>query len=331
MPRPEDVAAVRAYLFDLQDRICAALEARGRRRAVRRGPLGAGRRGAAGGRGSSPRGRVFEQAGVNFSHVHGAALPAAATAQRPQLAGRSFEALGALARPPPAQPLRADRPRQRPLLPRREAGRAAGLVVRRRLRPDALLRLRGGRRALAPHGARRSARPSARTSTRASSAGATSTSSSATAASRAASAGSSSTTSTSGASSAASPSLRAVGDGFLDAYLPILRRRQRHPLGRARARLPALPPRPLRRVQPALRPRHPLRPAVRRPDRVDPDVAAAARPLALRLAARAGHARGAALRGLFAPARLGVKCSAAPTDRRDHGQTAGARSLRAFG
>lgn len=39
-------------------------------------------------------GAVFEKGGVNFSHVTGAALPAAATAARPQLAGRRFEAAG---------------------------------------------------------------------------------------------------------------------------------------------------------------------------------------------------------------------------------------------
>ncbi|VFS64367.1 Coproporphyrinogen-III oxidase, aerobic [Kluyvera cryocrescens] len=32
--------------------------------------------------------------GVNFSHVHGDAMPASATAHRPELAGRSFEAMG---------------------------------------------------------------------------------------------------------------------------------------------------------------------------------------------------------------------------------------------
>ena len=39
-------------------------------------------------------GAVFEQAGVNFSHVSGAMLPASATAHRPELAGRSFQAMG---------------------------------------------------------------------------------------------------------------------------------------------------------------------------------------------------------------------------------------------
>ena len=37
---------------------------------------------------------VFAKAGVNFSHVYGAGLPASATANRPELAGRSFSALG---------------------------------------------------------------------------------------------------------------------------------------------------------------------------------------------------------------------------------------------
>ena len=39
-------------------------------------------------------GAVFEQAGVNFSHVHGDQLPPSATRARPELAGCSFEALG---------------------------------------------------------------------------------------------------------------------------------------------------------------------------------------------------------------------------------------------
>ena len=39
-------------------------------------------------------GNVLERGGVNFSHVYGAGLPASATATRPELAGRSFEAMG---------------------------------------------------------------------------------------------------------------------------------------------------------------------------------------------------------------------------------------------
>jgi len=39
-------------------------------------------------------GKVFEQAGVNFSHVYGESMPKAATAARPELEGASFEAMG---------------------------------------------------------------------------------------------------------------------------------------------------------------------------------------------------------------------------------------------
>ena len=75
-------------------------------------------------------------------------------------------------------------------------------------------------------------------------------------------------------------------------------------LRRARARLPGLPPRPLRRVQPGLRPRHAVRPAVGRAHRIDPDVAAAGGIVALRLEARAGLARRKALHGLPQTSRL---------------------------
>jgi coproporphyrinogen III oxidase len=39
-------------------------------------------------------GKLFERGGVNFSHVTGNALPASATATRPELSGRSFQAMG---------------------------------------------------------------------------------------------------------------------------------------------------------------------------------------------------------------------------------------------
>ena len=39
-------------------------------------------------------GNVFERGGVNFSHVMGAALPPSASAVRPELAGRAWEAMG---------------------------------------------------------------------------------------------------------------------------------------------------------------------------------------------------------------------------------------------
>lgn len=88
-----DIAAVSAYLLELQARICAALEEEdGNGRFVEdvwdRDGGGGGRSRVMSG------GAVFEQAGINFSHVHGPGLPASATAHRPELAGRSFEALG---------------------------------------------------------------------------------------------------------------------------------------------------------------------------------------------------------------------------------------------
>ena len=73
------------------------------------------------------------------------------------------------------------------------------------------------------------------------------------------------------------------------AYVPILERAPEHALRRARTRLPGLPPRPLCGIQPGVGPRHPVRPAVRRPHRIDPDVAAADREMALRLEARGGQ------------------------------------------
>ncbi len=39
-------------------------------------------------------GQFFERAGIGFSDVSGDALPASASAARPQLAGRGFDAMG---------------------------------------------------------------------------------------------------------------------------------------------------------------------------------------------------------------------------------------------
>ncbi len=87
-----NIEAVKAYLLDLQERICAALAAED----------GSDfhedswdRPGGGGGRTRVLEdGNVFEKAGVNFSHVFGDGLPPSATAQRPELAGRGFQALG---------------------------------------------------------------------------------------------------------------------------------------------------------------------------------------------------------------------------------------------
>jgi coproporphyrinogen III oxidase len=84
---------VRAYLTDLQDRLCTALAAADGAAAFAEDAW----RRAEGGGGRSrvlKDGAVFEQAGVGFSDVSGAALPPAASALRPALAGAPWRALG---------------------------------------------------------------------------------------------------------------------------------------------------------------------------------------------------------------------------------------------
>ncbi len=87
-----DAESVRAYFTDLQQRIVASLEAMEgspfRRDAWTR-PEGGG--------GVSrliEQGNVLERGGVLFSHVTGERLPGSATARRPELAGRAWEATG---------------------------------------------------------------------------------------------------------------------------------------------------------------------------------------------------------------------------------------------
>ena len=96
LPPDARVPAVRQYLLGLQGRICAAIAAIDGLPflddAWRKDP-------------SEPlqgdgltrileQGKVFERAGCGFSHVHGKALPPSATQNRPELAGAPFEALG---------------------------------------------------------------------------------------------------------------------------------------------------------------------------------------------------------------------------------------------
>ncbi len=88
-----DIDAVRDYLTGLQQQICDALEqADGQQRFLvddwQREKGGGGRTRVLN------EGAVFEQAGVNFSEVHGSNLPASATAHRPELEGRNFRAMG---------------------------------------------------------------------------------------------------------------------------------------------------------------------------------------------------------------------------------------------
>jgi len=95
---PVSTEAVRAYLMQLQDRICAELERVDGHAGFHEDDWSRNTDDRESGGGGRTRvlakGGVFEQAGVNFSHVTGASLPPAATAARPELAGRRFEALG---------------------------------------------------------------------------------------------------------------------------------------------------------------------------------------------------------------------------------------------
>ncbi len=84
--------AVEQYLSGLQEALVAALErldgSSFKRDSWKR---------AEGGGGTScviEEGALFERGGVNFSRVEGAALPPSASASRPQLAGRAYEAMG---------------------------------------------------------------------------------------------------------------------------------------------------------------------------------------------------------------------------------------------
>jgi len=88
-----DVDAVKDYLLSLQDHICASLETmepeiRFKEDAWDRPNGGGGRTRVIAG------GEIIEKGGVNFSHVMGDNLPPSATVDRPELAGGRFEAMG---------------------------------------------------------------------------------------------------------------------------------------------------------------------------------------------------------------------------------------------
>ncbi len=74
----------------------------------------------------------------------------------------------------------------------------------------------------------------------------------------------------------------------------------------ARTRVPGVPTWSLCRIQPCIRPWHAVRTAIRRAHRVDPDVIAAGGALEVRLASRARQPGGAAVHGLPATARMGL-------------------------
>ena len=88
-----DIDAVREYLLSLQDSICKEVETADGQASFAvdnwERPAGGGGRTRV-----LNNGAVFEQAGVNFSEVSGDNLPPSATASRPELTGRSFQAMG---------------------------------------------------------------------------------------------------------------------------------------------------------------------------------------------------------------------------------------------
>ncbi|MEQ5126936.1 oxygen-dependent coproporphyrinogen oxidase [Providencia alcalifaciens] len=88
-----DIDRVKAYLQNLQDTICQKItELDGKETFLEqtweRTEGGGGRSRVL------TQGALFEQAGVNFSHIKGEKMPASATAHRPELAGRSYQAMG---------------------------------------------------------------------------------------------------------------------------------------------------------------------------------------------------------------------------------------------
>lgn len=88
----QQLAAVKTWLLSLQDSICAGLAAIDGCQFTednwQREAGGGGRTRVL------ENGNVIEKGGVNFSHVYGEAMPASATAHRPELAGRRFNAMG---------------------------------------------------------------------------------------------------------------------------------------------------------------------------------------------------------------------------------------------
>jgi len=87
------IEPVKAYLLTLQDRLCTAFAEEDGQTQFHQDEWQ--RESGGGGRSRVlNQGAVFEQAGINFSHVYGATLPSAATAQWPELAGCRYQAMG---------------------------------------------------------------------------------------------------------------------------------------------------------------------------------------------------------------------------------------------
>ena len=104
MAEHPDFAPVERYLESLQDELCAAFESADGGRHRFRSEIWERADGGGGESRLLAGGDVFEQVGVNLSVVRGEALPPAATAARPELAGRRFRAGGVSLVAHPANP-----------------------------------------------------------------------------------------------------------------------------------------------------------------------------------------------------------------------------------
>ena len=95
-----NIETVKSYLLSLQDDICQQLAAEDGSKEFltdnwqKEEVAGVDALSGGGRTRVMEGGAVIEKGGVNFSHVKGKKLPASATAHRPELAGRSFQALG---------------------------------------------------------------------------------------------------------------------------------------------------------------------------------------------------------------------------------------------
>lgn len=88
-----DIHRVKEFFLSLQDTICRALENIDQKATFQQDNWER-KEGGGGHTRVLTNGALFEQAGVNFSHVYGDTLPKSATAHRPELAGRRFQAMG---------------------------------------------------------------------------------------------------------------------------------------------------------------------------------------------------------------------------------------------
>lgn len=84
---------VKSYLLSLQDEICSGLETVEPQQKFQE-DLWEKESGGGGRTRVLAEGQVIEKGGVNFSHVYGESMPASATQARPELAGRSYQAMG---------------------------------------------------------------------------------------------------------------------------------------------------------------------------------------------------------------------------------------------